>query len=55
MKKTNSYKVVDNIVYVKFNNVDEEFICDLEDWGKLKEIKAMLIKSINTAKSKCDD
>lgn len=38
MKKTNSYKVVDNIVYVKFNNVDEEFICDLEDWEKLKEI-----------------
>ena len=36
-KKYNEYKVIDNTVFVKYTNCDEYFLCDLDDWDKLKE------------------
>jgi hypothetical protein len=37
-RKYNEYYVYENIVFVKFTNVEEYFICDLEDWENLKHI-----------------
>lgn len=36
-KKYNDYKTYGNVVFVKFSNCNEYFLCDLEDWNKLKE------------------
>lgn len=36
-KKYNEYYVCENIVFVKFSNCEEYFICDLEDWNELKQ------------------
>lgn len=36
-KKYNEYKVYKEIVFVKFTNYNEYFICDLDDWNKLKD------------------
>ena len=36
-KKRNECYVYKNIAFVKFTNCDEYFICDLEDWDKLKD------------------
>lgn len=36
-KKYNDYCIYNNIVFVKFGNCDEYFICDLEDWNNLKQ------------------
>lgn len=35
-KKSNKYYIFNNIVFVKFSNCDEFFICDLDDWIILK-------------------
>lgn len=35
-KKFNEYEVFNDIVFVKFTNCDEYFICDLDDWEELK-------------------
>lgn len=35
-KKYNEYYVYGDIVFVKFSNCDEYFICDLDDWERLK-------------------
>lgn len=37
LKKYNEYKIFNNIVFVKYSNKNEYFICDLDDWEKLKE------------------
>lgn len=37
MKKYNEYEVYDDTVFVKFSNCNEYFLCDLDDWVKLKE------------------
>lgn len=37
-KKYNQYRQINDIVYVKFTNCDEEFLCDIEDWENTKEI-----------------
>ena len=34
--KLNKYYIYNNIVFVKFTNCDEYFICDLDDWEKAK-------------------
>ena len=36
-KKKNIYYVWNDIVFVKFTNCEEYFICDLEDWDNLKQ------------------
>lgn len=36
-KKFNEYYVWNDIVFVKYSNCNEYFICDLEDWENLKE------------------
>lgn len=36
-KKHNDYYVYDEIVFVKYTNCDEYFICDKEDWFNLKD------------------
>lgn len=37
-KKYNQYYVdAKNIVYVKLSNCDDEMLCDIEDWNKLKK------------------
>lgn len=36
-KINNEYYVYGNIVFVKFSNCNEYFICDLEDWENLKK------------------
>lgn len=36
-RKHNEYEVFHDIVFVKFTNCDEYWICDLEDWDKLKD------------------
>ena len=36
--KRNDYYVVNDMVFVKYSNCDEYFICDLDDWNKLKDI-----------------
>ena len=36
-KKHNEYYIFENIVFVKYSNCDEYFICDLEDWEMLKD------------------
>lgn len=35
--KRNKYYIYHNIVFVKYTNCEEYFICDLEDWVKLKD------------------
>lgn len=35
-RKHNEHYVYENIVFVKFSNCNEYFICDLEDWNELK-------------------
>lgn len=35
-RKLNKYDISGNIVYVYFHNMDDYFICDLDDWGNLK-------------------
>lgn len=35
-KKFNQYYIYDNIVFVKFTNCNEYFICDADDWQNLK-------------------
>lgn len=37
-RKYNKYHIYDDIVFVKFSNCNEYFICDLEDWEKLKDL-----------------
>lgn len=37
-KKYNNYYQVDDIIHVKFFNCDDEFLCDVDDWEKAKEI-----------------
>lgn len=37
IRKYNDYYVYENIVFVKFSNCNEYFLCDLDDWEKLKE------------------
>lgn len=37
-KKYNEYETFGNITFVKFSNCNEYFICDTEDWNKLKDI-----------------
>ena len=37
-KKYNEYHVWNDVVFVKFTNCNEYFLCDLEDWDKLKHI-----------------
>lgn len=37
MKKKNDFRIVGEIVYVKLPNSNDEMICDLEDWERLKE------------------
>ena len=37
-KKQNEYKIWNDIVFVKFSNCNEYFLCDLDDWEKLKDI-----------------
>lgn len=37
-KKYNDYYIKNNIVYVKFSNCNEEFLCDIEDWNCAKNI-----------------
>ena len=36
-KKYNKYYTYKDIVFVKFSNCDEYFICDLDDWNKLNK------------------
>lgn len=36
-KLCNKYETFGDITFVKFNNVDEYFICDTEDWTGLKD------------------
>lgn len=36
-KKYNEYYVYGDIVFVKFTNCNEYFICDLDDWERLKD------------------
>lgn len=36
-KKYNNYYTFSDIVFVKFSNCNEYFICDLDDWNNLKE------------------
>lgn len=36
-KNTNEYYIYGDIVFVKFSNCEEYFLCDLDDWDKLKE------------------
>lgn len=35
-KKYNEFYIHDNTVFVKFGNCNEYFLCDLEDWERLK-------------------
>lgn len=37
-KKYNDYYIENNIVHVKFSNCNEEFLCDVEDWERVKSI-----------------
>lgn len=37
-KKYNDYYQIDDVVYVKFFNCDDEFLCNIDDWEKAKEI-----------------
>lgn len=37
-KKYNEYRQVEDVVYVKFSNCDEEFLCDVDDWENSKNI-----------------
>lgn len=37
MKKYNEYEVYNDTVFVKFSNCSEYFLCDLEDWLRLKD------------------
>ena len=37
-KKYNKYSVYGDITFVKFSNCNEYFLCDTEDWYKLKDI-----------------
>lgn len=37
-KKYNEYRQVEDVVYVKFSNCDEEFLCDIDDWESSKNI-----------------
>ena len=37
-KKYNDYYIKNNIVYVRFSNCNEEFLCDIEDWNYAKNI-----------------
>ena len=37
-KKYNNYYQVDDVIHVKFFNCDDEFLCDVDDWEKAKEI-----------------
>lgn len=36
-KKYNKYYIYKNIVFVKFSNCNEYFLCDIDDWEKLKK------------------
>ena len=36
-KKFNEYYIYNNIVFVKYTNCNEYFICDLDDWNNLKQ------------------
>lgn len=36
LRKYNKYYIYDDIVFVKFTNCEEYFICDLDDWEKAK-------------------
>lgn len=45
MKKHNEYYVFNNIVFVKYTNCNEYFICDLEDWNTLKEYSWMRLRN----------
>lgn len=37
LRKHNEYYVWNKVVFVKFSNTNKYFICDLEDWEKLKK------------------
>ena len=37
-KKHNEYRQVEDTVYVKFSNCDEEFLCDANDWEYAKNV-----------------
>lgn len=37
LRKLNKYKIMDNNVYVYFNNIQDYFICDLDDFYKIKD------------------
>lgn len=36
MKKRNDYTIFDTFVVARFTNCDEHFLCDIEDWERLK-------------------
>jgi hypothetical protein len=37
-KKYNEYRQVEDVVYVKFSNCDEEFLCNANDWERAKNV-----------------
>lgn len=54
--KYNEYYIFNNIVFVKFSNCNEYFICDLDDWERLKQYtwlkdsKGYAVSSFSTTK-----
>lgn len=36
-RKHNEFYIFNDIIFVKYSNIEEYFICDLDDWNKLKQ------------------